>query len=112
MFGGVIIICFSISIAQHHYYNYWYDLNYWYNYDAEVAITAITLILGIAEFAIGILAAVLCCYITSCECCGTPPEQVRYVFGFSVSDHEFLFGFIRIQQLPYNYRLLQDLQTF
>ena len=96
VFGGVIIICFSISIAQYHYYDYWYDLNYWYNYDAEVAITAITLILGIAEFAIGILAAVLCCYITSCECCGTSPEQVRYVFGFSVSDHEFLFGFIRI----------------
>ena len=83
VFGGVIIICYSISIAQHHYYNYWYDLNYWYNYDAEMAITAITLILGIVEFAIGILAAVLCCYITSCDCCGATPEQVSVMFGVS-----------------------------
>jgi len=59
LLGGVIIICYSISIAQHYY---------WYYYDAEMAITAITLILGIVEFAIGIWAAVLCCYITSCEC--------------------------------------------
>ena len=76
VFGGVIIICYSISIAQHHYYDYWYDLNYWYNYDAEMAITAITLVLGIVEFAIGIWAAVLCCYIASCDCCGTSPQQV------------------------------------
>lgn len=79
VFGGVIIICYGISIAQYHYYDYWYDLNYWYNYDAEMAITAITLILGVVEFAIGILAAILCCYVTSCDCCGTSPEQTTSV---------------------------------
>lgn len=76
VFGGIIIICFSISIAQHHYYDRWYGFNYWYNYDAEMAVTAVTLILGIVEFGIGIWAAVLCCYITSCDCCATSSEQV------------------------------------
>ena len=80
VFGGIIIICFAISIAQHQYYDYWYDLNHWYNYDAELAITAITLVLGIVEFAIGICAAVLSCYITSC--CIASPQQVSGFFWF------------------------------
>lgn len=95
VFGGVIMICYSISIAQHHYYDYWYDFNYWYNYDAEMAITAITLILGIVEFAIGIWTAALCCYITSCECCGTSPEQttsVVYVSNQGVVSGGYIMG--------------------
>jgi len=81
VFGGVIIICFAISIAQYNYYDYWYgDLNYLYNYDAELAITAITLVLGIVEFAIGICAAVLSCNIISC--CVASPQQVSGFFWF------------------------------
>ena len=105
VFGGVIIICYSISIAQYHYYDYWYDLNYWYNYDAEMAVTAITLILGIAEFAIGIWAAVLCCYITSCECCGTSPEQVRYFFWGGGSLFQIILFWI---SLEYNSHITTD----
>ena len=93
VFGGIIIICFAISLAQYHYYDTWYgDLNYYYNYDAELAITAITLILGIVEFAIGIWAAVLSCYITSCACCVSSPEQVSVFFLVSLFQILF-FGF-------------------
>lgn len=89
VFGGIIIICFAISITQHHYYSWYYDLNYWYNYDAEMAISAITLVLGIVEFAIGIWAAVLSCYITSCSCCVTSPEQVSGYFWFLCFRYSF-----------------------
>ncbi|KAL9960977.1 hypothetical protein ACROYT_G029849 [Oculina patagonica] len=78
VFGGVIIICFSTSIAIYHHYWYGY-YDHWYNYDAEMAITAITLVLGIVEFAIGIWAAVLCCYVNACACCTTQSNQATSV---------------------------------
>lgn len=74
VFGGVIIICYSISISMYHYWRYGLYYND-YNH-SEMAITAIILILGIAEFVIGIWAAVLCCYLTNCNCCTTAPDQV------------------------------------
>ena len=59
LLGGIIIICYSISWAG--------------------AITAIILVLGIIEFAIGIWAAVCLCMMKPCTCCyGNPPQQVSY----------------------------------
>ena len=78
VFGGVTIICYSISIAIYHHDAY-YDSYSWRSenfYHSEMAITAIILILGITEFFIGIWAAVLCCYISSCNCCPTQGSQV------------------------------------
>ena len=78
--GGIIIICYSIMIAtarRYRYYGY-YDYNYRhggkYMYDANMAISAIMLVLGIAEFVIGIWAAVCCCMMKVCTCCA--PQQV------------------------------------
>ena len=79
VFGGIIIICYGISIAT---YGYDYD-NYNYSrygnryYDVEMALSAIILILGIVEFATGIWAAVCLCLMKPCTCCcSTPPQQV------------------------------------
>ena len=86
--GGVIIICYSISIAiNRSEYRYNYDYGYGYIrglYDAKMAITAIILVLGVAEFVIGIWAAICCCLIQ--PCCAT--QQVsksgkRHLEGFS-----------------------------
>ena len=42
-----------------------------------MALSAIILILGIVEFAIGIWAAVCLCLMKPCTCCyGNPPQQV------------------------------------
>lgn len=72
VFGGLIIICYSISIGI---YRSWYQFedHYWYNYDTEMAIAAIILVLGIVEFGFGIWASVLSCYMTTC--CA-PADQV------------------------------------
>lgn len=78
VFGGIVIICFSISIAMYRT-SPWYEddfyQRYWYNYDAEMAVTVITLILGIVEFGIGIWAAVLCCNMNACQCCAVQGGQ-------------------------------------
>ena len=88
--GGVIIICYSISIAiyqSEYLYDYNYDYNYGHGgsglYDAKMAISAIIVVLGIAEFVIGIWAAICCCLIK--PCCAT--QQVsksgkRHLEGF------------------------------
>ena len=83
VFGGVIIICYSISISVYHYwgYNHYYDKNH-----SEMAITAIILILGIIEFGIGIWAAVLCCFLTNCNCCITAADQVWSDLNLSSGD--------------------------
>ena len=102
VFGGIIIISYSIAIAVYRYdYKYTYEYepynnqyypteSYQYNYrsrvqvrrdhfDAEMALSAIILILGIVEFAIGIWAAVCLCMMKPCTCCyGNPPQQVSY----------------------------------
>ena len=100
VFGGIIIISYSIAIAIYRDdYTYTYEpysnqydptASYHYNYnsrvrvrrdhfDAEMALSAIILILGIVEFAIGIWAAVCLCMMKPCTCCyGNPPQQVSY----------------------------------
>ncbi|KAL9960997.1 hypothetical protein ACROYT_G029871 [Oculina patagonica] len=94
VFGGIIIIVYSIGIA---YYRDWYYDDYDYNrygydptagYDTiryrnreyrrntQMALMALILLLGIVEFAIGIWAAVCLCLMKPCTCCyGTPPQQ-------------------------------------
>ena len=69
--GGIIIICYSISIAIYRdYYHYYYD------YDKEMALTVIILILGIVEFAIGIWASVCICLTNPCRtCCYNAQQQ-------------------------------------
>jgi len=80
--GGIIIICYSVSIAEYRRrkdryssptYYYRYDNEYirrkLKNYEAEMAISAIVLVLGIAEFVIGIWAPILCCLMKPCGCC-------------------------------------------
>lgn len=78
--GGLIIICYSISIAMQRPYNrrYYESLRY-RNYDEEMAISAIILILGIIEFAIGIWAAVCVCFMNICYF-STPPQQVNRTY--------------------------------
>ena len=79
VFGGIIIISYSVAIAIYSQeYNYRYGYRYRdRKYDAEMAITAIILLLGIVEFAIGIWAAICCCMMKPCTCCySTPPQQV------------------------------------
>ena len=76
VFGGVTIICYSISIAMYdtRYYRRWREADH----DASMAIAALVLILGIVNFASGIWAAVGSCYIASC--CGNgavPAQQVK-----------------------------------
>ena len=69
--GGIIIICYSIVIAFNRRSSYYgYDREY----DTKMAISAIILVLGIAEFVIGIWAAVCCCMMNACTCCA--PQQV------------------------------------
>ena len=85
--GGVIIICYSLSIAQCRDRKERYDRYYrnyspsdikskLKNYEPEMAISAMILILGIVEFVIGIWAPVCCCLMSSCACC-VPRQQVR-----------------------------------
>ena len=70
--GGIIIICYSISIAIYRDdYHYSYRKHRFYN--AEMALSAIILILGIVEFAIGIWASVCICLMNPC---GPPPQRV------------------------------------
>ena len=102
VFGGIIIISYSIAIAGHHdeyktysrpaYYHdydgYGPTEDYYYNeyrrrvdhFDAEMALSGIILILGIVEFGIGIWASVCLCMMKPCTCCyGNPPQQVSHL---------------------------------
>ena len=82
--GGIIIICYSIAIAIYrHDHNYYYD--YYAGkryskryYDEEMALSAIILILGIVEFAVGIWASVCICLTNPCQTCcyNTRQQQV------------------------------------
>ena len=71
VFGGVTIICYSITIAN---YSYWYVLTN----QSEKTVAAFILVLGIIEFTIGIWAAILGCMTGTCNCCGVPSNQVKY----------------------------------
>ncbi|KAL9961032.1 hypothetical protein ACROYT_G029912 [Oculina patagonica] len=81
VFGGIIIICYSLSIAVYRdVYRSWYR-NRRSEYDADMALMAIILILGIVEFAIGIWASVCLCLMKPCTCCyGTPPQQGQVMY--------------------------------
>ncbi|XP_073250874.1 membrane-spanning 4-domains subfamily A member 8-like [Porites lutea] len=81
VFGGVVIICYSISVAIYSHERRWY----WESHHSEMAVTAIILVLGIVEFAIGIWASVLCCLIVNC-CSPTSAQTqtVMYVNGQGV----------------------------
>ena len=78
VFGGIIIICYSLSIAiyrNRHYY-YYYGRHSKSYYDEEMALTVIILILGIVEFAIGIWASVCVCLLNPCQtCCYNTQQQ-------------------------------------
>ena len=70
--GGIIIICYSLSIVI-----YADKRNrYRKSYDEEMALTVIILILGIVEFAIGIWASVCICLTNPCRCCNASQQQV------------------------------------
>ena len=72
VFGGIIIICYSVSIAACRERKDYYSKPFWYQrlpYDAEMAISAIILVLGIAAFVIGIWAPICCCLMKPCACC-------------------------------------------
>ena len=71
VFGGMVIICYSISVAIYSHERRWY----WESHHSEMAVTAIILVLGIVEFAIGIWASVLCCLIVNC--CSPTSAQVK-----------------------------------
>ena len=85
--GGVIIICYSLSIAScqdrkerydryYRYYSRSYIKSKLKNYEPEMAISAMIIILGIVEFVIGIWTPICCCLMSSCACC-VPRQQVR-----------------------------------
>ena len=98
VFGGIIIIFYSMAIAfgrdDYQYYDdpYYNDYNgygptedYYNNrrrirhehFDTEMALSVIILILGVVEFAFGIWAAVCLCMMRPCTCCyGNSPQQV------------------------------------
>ena len=90
VFGGIIIISYSIAIAinQDDYdyepYNGYSPTDGYRrvrdkNFDAQMVLSGIILILGIVEFAIGIWAAVCLCMMKPCTCCyGNPPQLVSH----------------------------------
>ena len=73
VFGGIIIICYSIAVAQITNYGYgYYYKSYNHVHSAKLAILAIMLILGIVTFALGIWAAICTCCLMPCACCRQP----------------------------------------
>ena len=94
VFGGTIIICYSISIAI-----YLDKYSRYSSYDTEAALSAIMLILGAIEFATGIWAAACLCAMKPCTCCYgdrvSPLQQVRNLPR--VSGASLLFRQLRLQ---------------
>ncbi|KAL9961027.1 hypothetical protein ACROYT_G029907 [Oculina patagonica] len=80
--GGIIIIIYSITIAfYHHYREYDYsEYSYRKKYETEMAITVMTLILGIVEFTIGIAASVCLCLTKPFNCCNSTPFQQQAMY--------------------------------
>ena len=87
VFGGTLIICYSIAIAELRRKTYTdtsSDDNKEYSceYHAELVICTMILILGVCEFAVEIWAAVCCCLIKPCTCCySNPVLQVSIATG-------------------------------
>ncbi|KAL9961008.1 hypothetical protein ACROYT_G029884 [Oculina patagonica] len=94
VFGGIIIIVYSMGIAGYENWYYEHDnlsqegpTDYYYysgrehRYDTQMALCAVILILGIVEFASEIWAAVCLCLMKPCTCCnGTPPQQGQMMY--------------------------------
>ena len=79
VFGGMIIIFYSLAIAisSYNYSDYSGYQSGKRTYDAQMAISVFILILGVVEFAIGIWAAICCCMMKPCTCrYSAPPQQV------------------------------------
>ncbi|KAL9961031.1 hypothetical protein ACROYT_G029911 [Oculina patagonica] len=79
VFGGVIIIYYSMSIAGYrddYRYRYGHTSEMLTLYDTEMAFSVIILILGVVAFAIGTWAAVCVCRVQNrCTCCYSTPSQ-------------------------------------
>ncbi|XP_078382752.1 uncharacterized protein LOC144665383 [Oculina patagonica] len=94
--GGIIVTFYSMAFGGEIGYS---GEN---GYDARMAICAVILTLGIAEFIIGIWAAVCCCLMKPCTCCEltTPPEEQLAVHpsNHSCSNYEFSSaGYVMVQ---------------
>jgi len=84
VFGGVIIFSYSLYLSIVTSTNRYGDNDSYYedNYEVyitKVAISAVILVLGIAEFTVGIWAAICCCVMKPCACCAhccTSPQQM------------------------------------
>ena len=72
--GGTIIFCYSSVIEENRKLYGRFDRDNMY-YGA-MKISAIILVLGIAEFVIGIWAAICCCKMNPCKYCAV--QQVSY----------------------------------
>jgi len=77
VFGGIIIIFYSIGISQitSNYWEFYFDDVESYNeyHQGKVVILAIILMMGIATFGIGIWAAICTCLLK--PCCEQPEVQ-------------------------------------
>ena len=76
VFGGIIIIFYSIGISQitSNYWEFYFDDVESYNeyHQGKVVILAIILMMGIATFGIGIWAAICTCLLK--PCCEQQPQ--------------------------------------
>ena len=72
VFGGIIIIFYSIAIA----FSGKEDYDPYDNIVPEMVLSVIILMLGTVEIAIGIWAAVCLCVMKPCTCCYGNPQQV------------------------------------
>ncbi|KAK2548964.1 hypothetical protein P5673_030712 [Acropora cervicornis] len=75
VFGGIIIIAYSITIAIANYYVYYHDYDdvysetytyRRYSYDAKMGLAAMILVLGIIEFGTGIWVSICLCLMKPC----------------------------------------------
>ena len=76
VFGGIISYYYGIMVAteaaeDRDQFDYFDN-----DYNGRVPIHAIILALGIAQFVIGIWAAISCCVVNPCMCC--IPKQVNF----------------------------------
>ena len=91
--GGIIIIAYSVTIANASYSRYYYDYNYHYgqygysryqtyryqrySYSAKMGLAAVILILGLIEFGTGIWVSICLCVMKPC----CPGSQVSFLLS-------------------------------
>ena len=79
LMGGVIIVCYSIMIANErgkYYHDYYSRCGERYLYDEKMAISAVILVLGVIEFVIG--TAICCCLVRPSARC-MEQQQASYL---------------------------------